>query len=613
MNRTRLKITLTLRGPVLVKSSSPAGFGVDAAVARVACGPQAGFPYIPGTLLKGKLREALQQLEDCSVLDSADVEAWFGKDTQPDTGNEPERGCLHFGDLVAHTNPTNHNTRHGIAQDPVLGSAKGEMLRVIETPFAAGDMVEFTGFVWCYADNAKVIAENLRLGLLWLTQVGAERTTGFGRLLAASVEEAPENFPATPVSITNNVMALDITLRPLGPLCITKHKIGGNLFESEEFIPGNVIAGALAETCKAFVGHIDHFDDLVFRHAFPCAENGLRQPSVPWTTVAAGDVLYDVAALKSPCLLQDEAGRWVAPQFQPDWKSKHWEEAKKRLGIIDPVKELRVRTAIDSEKRMAEKGDPEAGGGALFAWEMIHPWTWHEQTKSWIPLVWKGRIDLGAISGEEERQKVARQLAQLLPQLGFLSKTKAACEVTVKPVEAIPVPELTPNGQLCLILHTPALLADPRFQHVNGVNCRHGAISAAEMFALYRAVWDKLSDHSLELSHHFARQFLAGGNHLALRFQLNGKKRNSYDPWLLTAAGSVFVFKVTDVAKAKGELRKWLKTGLPLPQWAKDQYGEGYKENPYRPQNGFGEIALHQPFFATPQTRPISLCDPILV
>ncbi|MFO7608139.1 MAG: ATP-binding protein [Candidatus Krumholzibacteriia bacterium] len=41
-------------------------------------------------------------------------------------------------------------------------------------------------------------------------------------------------------------MAIDLVIKPHGPLCIARHKTDNNLFESEAFIPGNVLAGALA-------------------------------------------------------------------------------------------------------------------------------------------------------------------------------------------------------------------------------------------------------------------------------------------------------------------------------------------------------------------------------
>jgi hypothetical protein len=51
---------------------------------------------------------------------------------------------------------------------------------------------------------------------------------------------------------------------------------------------------------------------------------------------------------------------------------------------------------------------------------------------------------------------------------------------------------------------------------------------------------------------------------------------------------------------------------MPLPAWAKQTFGDKWNENPYRPENGFGEIAVHVPEFATPATDSFTLADPIL-
>jgi len=614
MKRHRFLITLKLRGPVLTKSSSPAVLGLDAAVARVACGPDANRPCIHGTLIKGKVREALEQLAHARAIPPVDLGRWFGVDTLPDTGNEPQRGCLHFGDLIAKISPLNHGRRFGIAIESKLGSVKGEMLQGMETPFEAGQEVTFSGHVWCYGGSENDIRQYLRLGLRWLTQVGAERTTGFGRVLDAEVETAPETMTLT--EMPPDIAALDFAIHPLGPLCVSNHKIGGNLFESEEFIPGNMIAGALIETAKALdpTGSTwnkvrEHIDSLVFRHAFPTPEGGERPPALPLSTVCAGNLIYDVAAFRAPQLLNDETGRWVAPAFPLDWKGSTWAEVENVLGLVHPARELRVRTRIDAEKRMGDKGD-RGTGGALFAWEMVHPWTEDCDGHSKKKIVWKGRIELGAVSDVGQRRLVAEQLRELLSQLGYVSKTKAPCFVVVTPGAPLPNVNVGVVEPLALILRTPALLVDPRFQSKAKNKAACGAVDAPEMLALYKDAFDELSCSSLELSHHFAQQFLAGGNHLALRFQY--KNKPVYDPWLLTAAGSVFVFTVKNERTATKKVQEWLNAGLPLPDWAKARYTDDWKKNPYIPQNGFGEVAIHRPQFESPQSRPIMSPDPIL-
>lgn len=597
----RFPIRLTIQGPILTKSTSPSSFGLDAAVARDFMTRR---PMLPGTLVEGKVREALWRIGEGARLNEL-----FGCETKDDTGNEPNRGALLIGDLMAERDRTEGkgngdvnrpiDTLSRIALDSTLGSAKAEMLRVIETPFLAGDGVAFEGLaeMFCKDDNAaREITRLLTLGLSWLVQMGAQRSTGFGQLLKVGVSSGP--VEVEPIVIATAPVALLLAITPLGPLCIARHKIGDNLFESEDFIPGNMLAGAVMETAVKLGIQSDfqgQFDSIRFRHSFP-SSSSVRAVVLADSTVKIGDTVYDVAVCRDPVLLTGEDGKTVAPAFPIDWKESCGELAE--LGHAFPSRELRVRTSIDSERR-------KSADAKLFAWEMIHPFDNDRK-----PIVWRTRIDLGAVKDDAKRKAVAQTLAKILARLSFVSKTKARCEVAVTPLpQAETAPELRENGTIALVLQSPTLLADPRFQEVINIP-KSGALSAAEMLALYRDAFAELSGESLDLSHHFARQFLAGGNYLAHRFQKKSGK--PYDPWLLTAAGAVFVFTVKDAAKAQTRIESWLNNGLPVPHWAKSRFGDSWMENPFRPENGFAEVALHRPAFATPETQDFTLADSIL-
>lgn len=592
-----LQITLSLKGPVLTKSTNPASFGLDAVVARDL---RTGRPMLPGTLIEGRVREALHQVGEASRLDEL-----FGKRTFDNSSNEPARGRLMVDDLLTTTEGSLNRTISRTALDSVLGSAKGEALRVMEAPFRPGQPVDFKGIARVFCANlqeAEEIARLFRLGLAWQVQFGAQRTTGFGRseTVVVAAVEAPHRQPPT---FHTAPIALELAIQPQGPLCIARHKIDDNLFESDDIIPGNMLAGAIKQTADALGVVIPEFENLRFRHAFPT--QGIHRPrALPLSTVRAGkEPLYDIANQRGPVLLKDENGQFVAPAFPLDWK-KH-DDALKQLDWVSPARELRVRTAIDSVKRTADRGE-SGNEGALFAWEMVHPFA-NDDHKT--PILWRTRIDL---SGVADALATATALAQVLVWLGFVSKTKAFCEVLPEAVlKAEGTPELKLDEPLVLSLQTPALLADPRFQADPSIP-PHGALTAAEMLALYRAVWSELSGDSLILGHHFAQQHLAGGNHLYHYFQKKKKADQPYDPWLLTDAGSVFVFKVTNVDIAKEKLTTWLARGLPLPNWAKERFGEYWGHNPYRPQNGFGEVAVHVSPFDRREFRPISLANPIL-
>ncbi len=585
----KFKLTLKLRGPVLVNSSAPSTFGVDAAVAR----DREGRVIVPGTLIKGKIREALVQLGEDAGLDDL-----LGVDSTPNSGDEPERGSLVIGDLAAQTNGVDNVNRHRVCLDHALGSAKGEMLRVIETPYLARQEVPFSGTAHCIADDgeAKEIGRKLKVGLCWLTQIGSLRTTGFGRVLDADV--ALEPATTVSASIQSAPAALSVALYPEGPLCISRHKIGDNLFESDEIIPGNMLAGAIMQVATelGIDKQLPDFHKIRFRHAFPTTGPD-RPRALPLSIVKAGKIPYDITDFKEPVLLLDDQGKFSAPAFPLDWK--RYDDVLTTLGWASPARELRVRTAINSQKRTADRGE-NGEGGKLFALEVVH-----HVTETGAAIAWRSQIDL---SGVADPLATAKALVQVLGQLAYVSKTKVGCRVEWKEIEKhTPAPPLSDGDPLVLVLQTPALLADPRFQSVPGI-ARSGAISAKEMLALYRDAWADISCTSLSLEYHFAQQFLAGGNYLARRFQKNAP----YDPWLLTKEGSVFVFTVNDATTATARLEAWFANGLTLPQWAIDRYGVDWRANPYRPENGFGEVAVHRRDFATPTTKPLRLTEAVL-
>lgn len=592
-------ISLTVQGPILTKSSSPSGFGVDAAVARVTHGPQRDQPCIPGTHIEGKVREAWGQLG----YDDQNIIRLLGLKSPEGTDDLPVRGRLQIGDLIATSKGKSRITRHRIALEQELGSVKHGALQVIETPYAAGETVTFTGKAWAYGEDAKALREQLQLGLSFLTHIGSGRSIGLGRLLEVAVTPL-EAQSTKPTSGLGSPLTLHLKLQPQGPLCISKHKMDENLYASEDFIPGNMVAGALVETWAATLGLrpgssasqcaekdparallARHFDELRFRHAFPAPSDKSRPKAIPLSWVKSGDKPYDVASLPAAKLLPNSKGELLSPAFLLDWKGKDFEKANAACGRHSPSRELRVRTSIDSRKRTVDRGENDEGG-KLFAWELIHP---EADDDANTPLVWHGAIDLSAVKNAEERAAVAHQLDSLLADLGFVSKTKAHCPTLVAAAEAEAASSLSTNSPLHLVLQTPALLVDPRFQNLPGLPT-HGAVDATAMTALYRQVWHDLSGGNLELTHHFSRQQLAGGPYLAARYQ----KGKAYNPWLLTTEGSVFAFKVINAEKAAACLTVWLETGLPLPQWAEDKWGDSWRTNPFLPQNGFGEIAVHQ-------------------
>jgi len=111
---------------------------------------------------------------------------------------------------------------------------------------------------------------------------------------------------------------------------------------------------------------------------------------------------------------------------------------------------------------------------------------------------------------------------------------------------------------------------------------------------MYEQAWHEISAGKLRLLRYFARQRLSGGKH---RQKIMQNSSNSYRPWLLTEAGSVFVLQgKEDIADM---IKLWLSQGLPIAdsaiQWYRlgDVPAQYWQYTPFVPENGYGEIAVN--------------------
>ncbi|MCK6391262.1 MAG: hypothetical protein L6Q40_09640 [Azonexus sp.] len=272
-----------------------------------------------------------------------------------------------------------------------------------------------------------------------------------------------------------------------------------------------------------------------------------------------------------------------APAFCHDWKGKHWGAAVVQQGWGKTRSHLRVRTAIDAKTRTAKESQ-------LFAYECRVA---EESTR------WLADIDLSAIP-EADRNQVCAEIAALLQYgLGPIGKTDAwanvqlSTDVTRTWAEA----EIS-NDQIILQLNTPALLIAST-QIANKDN--------PDLQAIYSSIFTELSGESLELSHFYASHDMAGGKYLAKRRQ--AAENSNYRPYVLTEAGSVFVFTFNKQEAAKTALAAWQRNGLPLPTAVHKESGNDWKRNPYLPQNGYGEIAVNlQHGFEHPTSTQLTPC-----
>jgi hypothetical protein len=588
MRHVTLPVRLELIGPIMTQSSEPGDLGIDTPIAR----NEEGKVTLPFSLVKGKISESWRDLGF-----TADDE-WFGKGASV---FQPSRGRFRFSDFVATKGAK--GILHRIRIDDERNAADDGALQFIESPFKPGEKVTFEGSVsWIEPETKPAPLAELKQAFRWTPGYGAEKTVGFGE--TASVAFSPmieTTITAAATSDTDTTPIHGLRLEVLDPFCIATRKIDGNLFDSDTTIPGNVIRGVLASTFNAILGRdvgrddrsiIDGnvaiwptfgkwFNAVRFTAAFPIADRCSNRPVVPPLSIVkdGNGNWWDAALVEGPFVFSDGKS-FRAPEFAIDWKESS--AVNTAFGWCDtagaaasPSQRLRVRTAMDGKRRRSK--DQE-----LFAYVSTSPrgFTWHAS------------MDLSDVD-EKERPQVRAELQALFASCGndgipALGKTKARVRFVeaAEPVPFIPSsPEPVEGDVWILTLQTKALLCDP---HLLDESSDGGALHAA-----YAAAIEERSGNTLRLVRFFARQSLAGGTYLHGRF-----RKGSYEPFLLTEAGSTFVLQASDpqkVADAQKKIDGWRTGGLTLPQWAEDRYGVSWQTNPFLPMDGFGEVTVNLP------------------
>ncbi len=599
MYRVDIPVTIHVEGPFITQSTVPGSYEIDAVMAR----DSAGRFYVAGTHVAGKLREAWEELHSVLkgrspelVPDKRRINELLGEASgQVDEDEfDPLPKLLHLSDFVCQYPGAGARARYHIEMDELAGAVKKGAILVIESPFEPGETVPFAGKVTFLAgnkDQAELTREHIRSGMAWIDQLGAFASVGFGRV--KDVEVGRARYRPCPLEKTHprvEKSGFGLAIIPEEPFCIARRPTReNNLFVSEEIIPGNVIIGAISRMLER-IGALEegspfhelwgNLSGIRVLHAFPARDCFTRPVTPPLSLVKAGSALYDAALLKGPCLIDGKA-----PEFSVDWKDES--DVKIRFGWPALRRELRVRTAIDPEMRRSEEEK-------LFAYEMIVP-----DGRSWLT-----RVDAERIEEEGVRLEVLNQLATLL-ELGILGigKTKATARAvilgngTVRDITRTKsIDGLIGYDTVAIMLQSPALLLCPKGL-LEGSAALDETSGHKELLQAYKVAWKALCP-GLDLRRFFAMQRLSGGTYQHFRFR---KKAAYYYPWILTEAGSVFVFEVKDWKAAQKALETWLSRGLPIPDPVRKFYcipgdeDEQWSYCPFIPQNGFGEIAVNLP------------------
>lgn len=594
-----LRFELTLRSPWLVHGNAPAQFGLSATQMR----DHLGNLILPGKLLVGRLRSAWHEMADFELA-TENPDHWFGR-----AGPEPDRRArIWITDLTLTDRPaTAPLARPRVAIDETSGAPDDAQLLLVEQSHPPNQDILFTG-EWhavLTPDEAPRLQRALQAGLLWHSQLGAQRSVGFGAVVAATVQATPKRTPVAPRAVPHGAHAR-LVLNIPDPFCVDSHSLRGNVFVSGDTLSGGTLKGALATQLHARFGKpvhalaphnalARHFDALRISHAFP-ARSDARPAALPQSLVAVERQLLDVARLATPQLIDGHA-----PSFHHDWKRPAADAARAGQGWGATGCHLRVRTAIYDEHHDLDGApfNPLLAGQAwddhLFAYECRVA----EGSTRWL-----ADIHLPHGLSPAECAPVWEALADLIaPGLGPLGKTDAFAQARLTAEQAHVWPQRDPaalaGGELLTLqLNTPALLF---------ASSQVADKAAPDLLALYRDAFHQLTGGALHLSHFFASQRMAGGTYLHLRHL--AQRRPAYRPLVLTEPGSVFVLKVDDAVAARPLLARWQRHGLPLPARVAAEHGDTWQDHPYLPQNGYGEIAIDlQHGFQPPAPHRLTAC-----
>jgi len=600
MTKYLTTIQLTIPGPFLTAATSSDAYGLQKAFYRNA----ENKPVIPGSHVKGKLRMALEELSDIQVPGfSVDIVTWFGSESE-EKSYEPSPGLLTISDF-RYIGQATGSKRTRTAINAKSGTAAENQLRQVEDLFISGTSTVWKGTITYYATNdaeATRIQNALQVGFKWLTNLGAEKGVGFGRLAHVKFGGlVPVARPAFISATLGETETLHLRIQP-----IERIMIGGvkkprtNFVRSERIIPGATIKGALA-TClnqahsiqpshrplsveagarmPGFELLAQYFDRIRITHAFPTLVGNPRPVKIPLSTVESGGVEYDMALAPNPSMLVNGQ----TPAYFIDRKNP-----PEYFGVASPKEIFVTRTEIDDETRRSQEGN-------LFTYSFLCP-----EDSNNKPVEWICDVNFGAIPDSTIRQQVRDQFALAVSSfLDRLGKLNQEVKVVICPMHApTAMPSKAPivKGEILLTLQADAIMLNPEDVRL--------LVIGEDLFQHYGNFWKEISGRDgagpcLELVDYFAHQNFQGGYLYHRYFGASEREQNPdhYYPYYLTGAGSVFRLRVADENAARLCLQRWEHIGLDLPAWVLQvygQYGRDLWQNcPFVPENGYGEIAVN--------------------
>lgn len=615
---SRFSASITLKAPFVTQASGAMKHGLDTSTRQ-----HNGRPVIPGSLIRGNLREILEEFSQAMLTSPEHVHEgrklkdnivqWFGDESRSSNNKDhtqygltPQRAILVFDYFFyAEKSPAANTPRHRIQIDTTTGTVKTGSIAFIESLYATGENITFSGNIWFSPDNLsgadevndsnchKECQRWLQKALDYLSALGSYKSIGFGKVLSGNVQQDNTDTSEQPTFTPQNNQRVSFYLSPDRPFCIARPQAGGNRFETEDYIPGNVIKGIIARRYSVggqnpVIGRAV-YDRIQFSHAYPIKDKSSHRPRYLPKSIATfpltsensqaadsslKDQAVDLICEQGPCLIND-----CAPAFATDWKDS---DAKAAENLFDSNwghrnKILSVHTRTNAQTGAAEDE-------ALFSMETIDP-----ENEQWLFTIDYSRAP------DETKSDIEKLLNDITRHgLDKLGKTKARAQITqVEPgapgsIQKLPdLSNLKQGDFVYLTLESHAHIL-PDDHSVVGTN---GSEPLNQLYSNYfkflrdkdepATATDSTPLSGLSLSHYYASQTLRGGRFLNTKHQ-----QKSGNIFWLTEPGSVFALKIDDSIRAKETLAQWALFGLQ--PW----HPNSWLTNPYQPENGYGEITL---------------------
>lgn len=593
---SQYKLRVGVVGPVLSAGTATPAFGIDSPFQRASDG---GRPLLPGTLIKGVVRQVLERAIDAGATawSKGDLDEWFGDEATSIDDKRgplaPKRAIVTIGDLVMACEPTSAIATR-IAVDDFTGSVVDGALQVLELPVGIGETVGFEGPIRLAtgtpAATCERICKAITSGLTFAGQLGSAKTAGFGRI--ASVETEPDETaaafrvaapPAAELLTADATVALQIEF--LDPFLVSELAATDNFFLGRDVVPGGAIKGAFAAKL-ARLGLSAQFEHLlaeaVIRHAQPSLREATRRSAVlplslfEWSD-QSGSEFNDALAIDQDEL---ESMYFVSGDVSFLDNMKYETIERLRSDNVDRFGSERPMTRRAGRTRTAVSKEGIAESRRLFTGVAVDPGE----------LVWRSEIHFPKTVRDDPGR--ADFLLHLHGGLDGIGKTKARAVVSISPFDPGTRPEFdapSPGGngrdwrvtvQTDALMHGPSVFED---------GLAGAAALEASCLAYWRdaiAAWAETTGVALDVSGVAVRsmtaQKLACG-YFSVRYP---PIAGIYCPYLLTEPGSTFV--VTAPSEAAGFFAEIALCGLPLPAGVVHDW----RTCPFVPENGYGEVRV---------------------